>query len=134
MDTSKYHCQSFLFCHQVLGILAVAGCSLAGVLPLPRAVAEEQGGASEIEQAFRDPPDAVKPWAYWWWVKGNVTEASITRDLEQMKQKGFAGLLLFDARGYHEDHLPPPESCSEFMDGEWRRMVRFAWPRPTGWV
>ena len=117
---------SFLFSCHVLGILAGVGCSLVGVLPLPRVLAEEQGIAREIEQAFRDPPNAVKPWAYWWWIKGNVTESSITRDLEQMKQKGYAGLLLFDARGYHEDHLPPPESRCEFMDGEWRRMVRFA--------
>ncbi len=58
---------------------------------------------------FRIPPDEAKPWAYWWWLKGNVSEGSITRDLEAMKRMGFAGLLMFDARGYHEDHVPPPE-------------------------
>jgi hypothetical protein len=78
-----------------------------------------------LEATFRVPTDAVKPWAYWWWIKGNVTESSITRDLEQMKQKGFTGLLMFDARGYHEDHLPPPLARMEFMSSEWRRMLRF---------
>ena len=63
---------------------------------------------------------------YWWWLKGNVTEASITRDLEAMKRKGIAGLLMFDARGYHEDHVPPPESRMDFMGPEWRRMLKFA--------
>ena len=32
-----------------------------------------------------------------------------------MKREGFGGLLLFDARGYHEDHVPPPPSRMEFM-------------------
>ena len=41
-----------------------------------------------LEQGFRNVPDAAKPWAYWWWLKGNVTEQSITRDLEAMKQQG----------------------------------------------
>ena len=80
------------------------------------------------------PPDRVKPWAYWWWIKGNVTEASITRDLEQMKQKGFAGLLMFDARGYHEDHLPPPPARLEFMSPEWRRLLRFGMTEAGGWA
>ncbi|MFH1268198.1 MAG: glycosyl hydrolase [Planctomycetota bacterium] len=86
-------------------------------------------GATEtagLEQGFRNPSDTAKPWAYWWWIKGNVTEQSITRDLEAMKQKGFGGLLLFDARGYHEGHVPPPSSRMEFMSPEWRRMLKLA--------
>lgn len=81
-----------------------------------------QGG--DLQQGFCQPPDAAKPWVYWWWLKGNVTETSITRDLEAMKQIGVGGLLLFDARGYHEDHVPPPESRMEFMSPQWRRMVK----------
>ncbi len=79
-----------------------------------------------LERGFRQPQDADKPWAYWWWLKGNVTEASIRRDLEEMKRKGIAGLLLFDARGYHEDHVPPPPAKMEFMSDQWRQMFRFA--------
>lgn len=82
--------------------------------------------AADLASEFQTPSDTVKPWCYWWWVKGNVTPESITRDLEQMKQKGFAGLLMFDARGYHEDHLPPPPARMEFMSPEWRRMLKFA--------
>ena len=43
-----------------------------------------------------------------------------------MKEKGFGGLLLFDARGYHEAHVQPPPSRMDFMSPEWRRMVKFA--------
>ncbi len=77
------------------------------------------------DQDFANPPDQYKPWVYWWWLKANVTRESITRDLEEMKKKGVGGLLMFDARGYHEDHVPPPESRTEFMSPEWRRMLKF---------
>ncbi|MFA6544605.1 MAG: glycosyl hydrolase [Limisphaerales bacterium] len=81
-----------------------------------------------LEQGFRNVPDADKPWAYWWWLNGNVSKQSITRDLEAMKRSGFGGLLMFDARGYHDDkdHVAAPPSRMEFMGREWRKMLKFA--------
>ncbi|MBI5386008.1 MAG: hypothetical protein HZA90_15135 [Verrucomicrobia bacterium] len=85
-------------------------------------------GPVNLEQGFRTVPDADKPWVYWWWLNGNVDERTITRDLVAMKAAGFGGLLLFDARGYHDDqnHVIVPPSKMEFMSPEWRRMVKFA--------
>jgi (4-O-methyl)-D-glucuronate---lignin esterase len=84
--------------------------------------------ADELVQRFENPNDADKPWAYWWWINGNVDKPTITNDLEQMKAKGFAGLLLFDARGYHDDdaHVPAPKPRMDFMSEQWREMLRFA--------
>ncbi len=83
---------------------------------------------SALEAGFRTVPDGARPWAYWWWLNGNIDEPTITRDLEAMRQQGFGGFLLFDARGYHDDQshvvVPPPKM--EFMSEEWRRMLRFA--------
>ncbi|NQT87271.1 hypothetical protein HQ560_10935 [bacterium] len=80
----------------------------------------------DMARTFQSPPRAVGPWAYWWWLKGNVSESDITRDLEAMKAKGFSGFLAFDARGYHEGHVPPPASRMDFMSSEWRQKLRFA--------
>ncbi|MEA1952492.1 MAG: glycosyl hydrolase, partial [Planctomycetota bacterium] len=82
--------------------------------------------AADFEKGFQSPADADKPWAYWWWLKANVDEKSITSDLEEMRDKGFGGLLLFDARGYHEGHVPPPPSRADFMSPQWRRMVKYS--------
>lgn len=41
--------------------------------------------------------------AYWWWLNGNVSKASITRDLEGMAAKGFGGALICDAGGATQD-------------------------------
>jgi hypothetical protein len=79
-----------------------------------------------LAAAFQSPPATARPWVYWWWITGNVTEASIVRDLDAMQKNGIGGLLLFDARGYHEDHTPPPPPRTEFMSPQWRKMVQFA--------
>jgi hypothetical protein len=81
-----------------------------------------------LEAGFRQVPMADRPWAYWWWLNGNVDKPAIRRDLEAMKAVGLGGLLLFDARGYHDDpsHVVPPPPKMEFMSTEWRRLVRFA--------
>ncbi len=79
-----------------------------------------------LDQGFRNIPDTVRPWAYWWWVNGNVDEKTITRDLEAMKQAGFGGLLMFDARGYHDDHIGEVPTKMDFMSPEWRKMLKFS--------
>ncbi len=101
---------------------------VCGILIPVAFAAKPARAADDLEQRFENPNDADKPWAYWWWINGNVDKPTITNDLEQMKAKGFAGLLLFDARGYHDDdaHVPAPKPRMDFMSEEWREMLRFA--------
>ena len=111
-------------------LLAAAAFCLAELLhatpsaAAPAAESDPHVQANSLHQGFAAPPDQYKPWVYWWWLKANVTEESITRDLEEMKNKGIGGMLMFDARGYHEDHVPPPESRMDFMSPQWRRMLK----------
>ena len=44
--------------------------------------------AASLEDLWNNPPTESRLRAYWWWLNGNVTKESITRDLEQMKAKG----------------------------------------------
>ena len=85
-----------------------------------------QAGQS-LESRFQNPADADKPWAYWWWLNGNVDEETITRDMEALKRVGFGGILMFDSRGYHDDidHVILPAPKMEFMSEEWREMLAF---------
>ena len=86
------------------------------------------GASAGLGQGFSNVPGSAKPWVYWWWLNGHVTEQVITSDLEAMRQQGIGGLLLFDARGYHDDtnHLIIPPAKMEFMSPEWRRMAKFS--------
>lgn len=90
------------------------------------AAAAQAAPPCPLEQGFRGMPTADRPWCYWWWLKGNVTRPAITADLEAMKKVGFSGLLMFDARAYHEDLVPPPPERLEFMSPAWREMLKFS--------
>ncbi|MBP5622176.1 MAG: hypothetical protein J6X44_09195 [Thermoguttaceae bacterium] len=80
-------------------------------------------------EAFKNPPDSVRPWVYYWQLKGNTSKELITRDLENMKEIGVGGLLVFDSRRYWDDydsktHVPVPLDIKyEFMSDEWVDMM-----------
>ncbi len=59
--------------------LALTGCFLA---------AGSGEKADDLALGFHSPPDSAKPWAYWWWLNGNVSKVGITKDLEEMKRQG----------------------------------------------
>jgi hypothetical protein len=80
----------------------------------------------DLEPTFVSPPKICRPWVYWWWLNANVTEASITRDLEAMADQGFGGFLLFDVTAYGHHIVAAPERKIDFMSPRWRELVRFA--------
>ncbi len=49
----------------------------------------------EIARSFPTVQDDARPWVYWFWMRGNVTEAGITADLEAMQRVGIGGVLIF---------------------------------------
>ncbi len=52
-----------------------------------------------LHAGFLEPPATAKARCYWWWLNGNTTADTITRDLEGMKSHGFGGAILVDADG-----------------------------------
>jgi hypothetical protein len=82
------------------------------------------GLASELENGWTHPPTRARLRAYWWWLNGNVTPAAITRDLEQMKAKGFGGALLCDADGASQDGNDPVPHGPDFFSAEWRELFK----------
>src|SRR5215471_7478027 len=82
--------------------------------------------AGELESGFADPPREARLRAYWWWLNGNVTKAAITRDLEQMKAKGFGGALICDAGGAAQDGNAPVPHSPTFFTPQWRELYKHA--------
>ncbi|MCX6901040.1 MAG: glycosyl hydrolase [Verrucomicrobia bacterium] len=107
-------------------MMKMTALKLAVVLAMSTSAWSWAAEPVSLDQSFRNVPDADKPWVYWWWVNGNVDEKTITRDLEAMKQAGIGGLLMFDARGYHDDLIGPVPSKMDFMSPQWRQMLKFA--------
>jgi hypothetical protein len=76
--------------------------------------------ADDLAVNFQSPPDSAKPWAYWWWLNGNVRKEGITKDLEEMKRQGINGVLIFQAGG---GETPPGVL---FLSPQWHELFRFA--------
>ncbi|HWC58400.1 MAG TPA: glycosyl hydrolase, partial [Verrucomicrobiae bacterium] len=79
-----------------------------------------------LESGWTNPPVDARMRVYWWWLNGNVTEQSITRDLEAMKAKGIGGAILVDADGSsQEGNLRAPHGAT-FFSPAWRQLFKYA--------
>ena len=102
-------------CAVILGVLAQTGIPGGGA---------GAAQADELEQGFTNPPNSARLRAYWWWLNGNVTKAAITRDLEEMKAKGFGGALICDAGGAEQDGNDRVPHGPTFFTPEWRELYK----------
>ena len=73
-----------------------------------------------LREGFTNPPPEARMRCYWWWLNGHTTEATITRDLEQMKAKGYGGALLVDADGSSQEGNQPAPAGPMFGSPAWR--------------
>ncbi len=92
-------------------------CLATAALAAGPAVAED-----DLARAFADPPHRAGIRAFWWWLNGNVTEAAITRDLEEMKAKGFSGAMIFDADGSSQRGNRRVPAGPTFASPAWRAL------------
>ncbi len=86
----------------------------------PFLAATHETKADDLVTGFHTPPDSAKPWAYWWWLNGNVRKEGITKDLEEMKRQGINGVVIFQA-GTGET----PEGV-QFLSPKWHELFRYA--------
>ncbi len=77
-----------------------------------------------LDAGWTSPPNEARLRAYWWWLNGNVDKAAITRDLDEMKTKGFGGALLCDAGGASQDGNGRVPAGPAFFSGSWRELYR----------
>jgi hypothetical protein len=79
-----------------------------------------------LPSGFRNPPQEARLRCYWWWLNGNTNEAAITRDLEQMREKGYGGALLVDANGSEQQGNRMVPAGPMFGTARWRELYRHA--------
>jgi hypothetical protein len=73
-----------------------------------------------LRHGFLSPPDVARPWVYWVWMDGNVTQEGLTADLEAMRGAGIGGAIIMEV------NVGIPRGPVEFMSPEWRRLFRHA--------
>jgi hypothetical protein len=82
--------------------------------------------AVPLESGFADPPLESRTRCFWWWLNGNVTKEAITRDLEEMKDKGMGGALIFDAGSSSYKTVTKPPAGPMFGTPAWRELFKHA--------
>ncbi|MBS1654538.1 MAG: discoidin domain-containing protein, partial [Bacteroidetes bacterium] len=89
--------------------------------------ADSQKRISDFEQLrndFQNPPEAAKPWVFWYWMHGAVSKAGITADLEAMKEVGIGGAYLMTIKD--TSSAIPFKPVVRQLTPEWWEMVNFA--------
>ncbi len=57
---------------------------------------KNSGSIQNLSDEFVNPPMSYRPGAFWCWLNGNMSDTSITRDLEAMKSKGINRAEIWD--------------------------------------
>ena len=81
--------------------------------------------ADPLRAGFLNPPPEARTRAYWWWLNGNVTKASIKRDLDEMAAKGFGGAVIVDAGGAEQRGNAQVPHGPTFASPAWRELFRY---------
>lgn len=107
-------------------MLLIALASFAHAQSRPTSIPAHSSTLDQLRSGFANPPNAARLRCYWWWLNGNTDKATITHDLEQIKAKGFGGVLLVDANGSDQGGnvgVPPGPT---FGSPAWMELYRHA--------
>lgn len=69
---------------------------------------------------FLHPPDRYKPGVYWYFMDGNMSAATITKDLESMKKAGIGNLIFLEV------NVGIPTGPVTFLSDEWTSLFVYA--------
>ena len=88
---------------------------------LPRMGLEQDAlTADQLLADFLNPPEATRPWVYWYFMDGNLTREGMTADLEALKMAGVGGAI------YLEVGIGVEPGPVEFMSDPWQELLRHA--------
>ncbi len=96
-----------------------------GILCLWLAASSLQAFAqSTLQQQFATPGYEARPWTFWYWMYGAVSEEGIKADLEAMKQAGLAGAYLMPIKSTAQGAAYHGEA--EQLSPTWWSRVRYS--------
>ncbi|KAA6332804.1 hypothetical protein EZS27_018726, partial [termite gut metagenome] len=73
-----------------------------------------------LEQGFANPPASARPGVYWYFMDGNLSKESITKDLKAMKEAGIGYVV------YLEVNVGVPRGKVDFLSEQWQDLFGHA--------
>lgn len=80
----------------------------------------------QLKSGFETPPAESRLRCYWWWLNSMATKESITRDLEEMKAKGYGGASIVDAGSSNYQVAHKTAAGPVFMSPAWMALYQHA--------
>ncbi len=102
---------------QQKGFWLTGSLALASLLVIGATAAEP----IDLETGFHAPPDATKPWCYWYWINDNISREGITRDLEAMARVGIGEAFIGNV-----DLEGEPRGKHPVLSDSWWKLVEHA--------
>jgi len=92
---------------------------------LPASVCAQQAPTpATLETLFQNPPEAARPWVFWYWMNGAVTPEGITADLAAMREAGIGGAYLMPIKDVENPPAITPPARQ--LSPQWWKMVKHA--------
>ncbi len=85
---------------------------------------QAQSGKAKLFSIFQFPPGDARPWTFWYWMYGAVSQEGIAKDLEAMKQAGLGGAYLMPVQS--PEKFPAYPSPKVQLAPEWWGMVGYS--------
>ncbi|MGK6352885.1 glycosyl hydrolase [Parapedobacter sp. DT-150] len=96
------------------GLLLYACSKKLAIVP----VSKPGFAAGSLEAGFLNPPDSARPGVYWYFMDGNLSEESITKDLESMKKAGIGNALFLEV------NVGVPRGPVDFLSDKWKDIFK----------
>jgi len=96
-------------------VLALTATSLCTAAP--------SQDSDELTANFQHPPAVAKPYVWWHWIDGNVTQDGIQRDLQWMHRVGIGGVQVVDVVMGTPALVSP---LAEYGSTAWKEDLRYA--------
>ncbi len=80
----------------------------------------------QLKAGFLNPPPESRLRCYWWWLNSMATKESITRDLQEMKAKGYGGASIVDAGSSNYQVALKTPAGPVFMSPAWMELYKHA--------
>ena len=77
--------------------------------------------SDELLRSFESPSQQHKPWAFWYWINGNITKEGIYADLKSMSEAGLGGVVLM----HINEHEMVPAGPVRFLSDDYKAMLKY---------
>ena len=75
--------------------------------------------SNDLVKRFDNPTQQYKPWAFWYWINGNITQEGIEADLKAMSEAGLGGVVLM----HINEHGMVPAGPVRFLSQQYKDLL-----------